>query len=70
MAGQIPFVDADPQQHPMEQFQRTFEIVAVFKEKVDQLWHLLNKCAQTEQKLRHKCHLLHTTFVKIILGND
>ena len=29
VVGQIPFVDADPQQHPMEQFQRTLEIVCV-----------------------------------------
>ena len=70
VAGQIPFVDANPQQHSMEQFQRTLEIASVFKERDVQLWHSFNRCTQTAKKLSDKCHTLQTTFVKRVPGKD
>ena len=63
VAGQILFVDADPQQHPMERFQRTLETGGVFEERADQLWHSRTG-TQTAKTFSNKCHFLHTTVVK------
>ena len=60
VAAQLPLVDADPHEHPMDQFQATLETVRKSKEAAGQLWQSISRGADTTQQLSDKCHDLQT----------
>ena len=56
VAAQLPLVDAEPDQHPIDQFQKTLETAWDLKEATNLLWESLAKGTETVQKLSDRCH--------------
>ena len=68
VVAQLPMIDADPHQHPMDQFRSTLEIAWRLKVATDQLWQPIARGTETAQKLSGKCRHLQTTVAKPVPG--
>ena len=70
VAAQLPLVDAQPDQHPIDQLQKTLETSWDLKEAIKRLWESLAKGTETAQQLSDRSHMLHTEVVKRAPGAD
>ena len=60
VAAQLPLVDAEPDQHPIDQLQKALETAWGLKEAIIRLGESLAKGTETAQQPSDRCHLLHT----------
>ena len=56
VTNQIPLVEVDPNQHPMDQLRGTLQTATRLKEDFKRLWESLTKIVETAQELSDKCH--------------
>ena len=70
VAAQLPLVDATPDQHPIDNFQKTLETSWDLTEAIHRLWESLANGTETAQQLSDRCHYLHTGVVKRVPGAD
>ena len=70
VAAQLPLVDAEPDQHPNDQLQKTSETAWDLTEAIHRFWESLAKGTETAQQLSDRCRFLHTGVVKRVPGAD
>ena len=68
VTNQLPLVDVDPNQHPMDQFRRTLEAATRMKDDSARLWESLAKVTQMAHDLSYKCHELQVKVVVRVPG--
>ena len=70
VAAQLPLVDAEPDRHPIDQFQKTLDTAWDLKEAINWFWESLATGTETVQQLSDRCRFLHTGVVKRVSGAD
>ena len=70
VAAQLPLVDVDPNQHPIDQLQKTLDAAWEQKKATNRLWESFAKGTETARELSDRSHFLHTGVVKRVPGAD
>ena len=68
VAAQLPLVDVDPNQHPIDQLQMTLDTAWELKEATNRLWETVLKTTETARELSDRCHILHSGVVTRVPG--
>ena len=68
VSAQLPLVDVDPNQHPIDQIQMTSDTAWELKEATNRLWETLLTTTGTARELRDRCHFLHSGVVTRLPG--